>query len=103
VAAVEIIDSRFLEGMKLVPPGSDFKSAATTLGRRLFPREVGMEWYPPFSAVSLSNIILKGLSGGLELAAVATANAEAAEAVEDLLADARLDVTTTPALLDIMV
>lgn len=40
-------------------------------------------------------------SGGLLLAAVATANADAADAVDDRRDDARPDVTTTPALLDI--
>lgn len=41
------------------------------------------------------------MSGGLLHAAVAAAKAEAADAVEDLRAEARDEVTTTPALLDI--
>jgi hypothetical protein len=41
--------------------------------------------------------MLMGLSGGLLDAAVATAKAEAAEAVLLLLAEAREEVTTTPA------
>ena len=93
VAAVEIIDSLFLR----FPWGGKFfpMSAPTTDGSLLVPLDPGTEWLIMF--------IMTGLSGGLLEAAVATAKAEAAEAVDDLRADARLDVITTPALLDIAV
>lgn len=80
MAAVLIIDSRFPR----LPTGS-LRSEPTALGRRLLPRDIGTLWQVG--------------SGGLLEAAVATAKAEAAEAVLDRRAALREDVTTTPALL----
>lgn len=78
MAAVLIIDSRFPR-----PDRGIFRSKPTALGNRLLPLDWG----------TLAQV---GSIGLLE-AAVATANAEAAEAVLDRRAAFRDEVITTPA------
>lgn len=80
MAAVLIIDSR----LPRLFAGS-FRSEPAALGKRLLLRDGG--------------ILAHTGSGGLLDAAVATANADAADAVLDRRAAARDEVTTTPALL----
>lgn len=67
----------------------------TADGKREEAREVAAD---PATDATPCPAATRGGSGGLDDAAVATANAEAADAVDDRRDEARDEVTTTPAL-----
>ena len=100
MAAVLIILSRLYS----IPPRNGILRSGPAADDSLdVPRDCGQEADPAASAAARSRDCNRAtmLSGGLLQAAVATANAEAADDVEERREACLDDVITTPALLDI--